>query len=124
VTKGLGHSRTYYYKYTGLVEYALDELGHSYQQLHDENGQDPIGYAAGDLNLYGYVKNDPVNSTDPAGLCKRDGNSFRDIFEGAEFGFKAAGVVIGETFKIVAQDVLLEITSYIPPCRPDCRRYP
>jgi YD repeat-containing protein len=38
VTNGLGHSRTYYYKYTGLVEYALDELGHSYQQLHDENG--------------------------------------------------------------------------------------
>jgi hypothetical protein len=32
------HSRTYYYKYTGLVEYALDELGHSYLQLHDENG--------------------------------------------------------------------------------------
>jgi YD repeat-containing protein len=38
VTNGLGHRRTYYYKYTGLVEYALDELGHSYQQLHDENG--------------------------------------------------------------------------------------
>jgi YD repeat-containing protein len=38
VTNGLGHSRTYYYKYTGLVEYALDELGHSYLQLHDENG--------------------------------------------------------------------------------------
>jgi YD repeat-containing protein len=38
VTNGLGHRRTYYYKYTGLVEYALDELGHSYLQLHDENG--------------------------------------------------------------------------------------
>jgi YD repeat-containing protein len=38
VTNGLGHRLTYYYKYTGLVEYALDELGHSYLQLHDENG--------------------------------------------------------------------------------------
>ena len=30
--------------------------------------QDPIGFAAGDLNLYAYVENDPFNRTDPSGL--------------------------------------------------------
>ena len=29
---------------------------------------DPIGYAGGDLNLYAYVANDPVNFRDPLGL--------------------------------------------------------
>jgi RHS repeat-associated protein len=30
--------------------------------------EDPIGFAGGDINLYGYVGNDPLNSTDPSGL--------------------------------------------------------
>ena len=30
--------------------------------------EDPIGFRGGDLNLYVYVANDPVNFTDPAGL--------------------------------------------------------
>ncbi len=29
---------------------------------------DPIGFAAGDVNLYRYVGNDPLNRTDPSGL--------------------------------------------------------
>ncbi|MCH7596551.1 MAG: RHS repeat-associated core domain-containing protein, partial [Planctomycetes bacterium] len=40
--------------------------------LHAELGnwlrRDPIGYAGGDLNLYGYVGGDPENSVDPEGL--------------------------------------------------------
>ncbi len=32
--------------------------------------KDPIGFEGGDTNLYGYVVNDPVNWTDPAGLSK------------------------------------------------------
>ena len=31
--------------------------------------KDPIGFAGGDFNLYGYVLNDPVNLVDPYGLC-------------------------------------------------------
>ena len=30
--------------------------------------QDPIGFEAGDTNLYRYVRNDPLNRTDPSGL--------------------------------------------------------
>jgi hypothetical protein len=30
--------------------------------------QDPVGYAAGDANLYRYVNNGPTNHTDPSGL--------------------------------------------------------
>jgi hypothetical protein len=31
--------------------------------------KDPIGFEAGDANLYRYVKNDPTNSQDPSGLA-------------------------------------------------------
>jgi RHS repeat-associated protein len=31
--------------------------------------RDPIGFAAGDANLFAYVRGDPVNSVDPTGLC-------------------------------------------------------
>lgn len=30
--------------------------------------KDPIGFAGGDANLYRYIENDPINSTDPLGL--------------------------------------------------------
>ena len=30
---------------------------------------DPIGHASGETNLYGYAGGDPVNATDPTGLC-------------------------------------------------------
>jgi uncharacterized protein RhaS with RHS repeats len=30
--------------------------------------EDPIGFAAGDPNLFRYVRNSPTNATDPSGL--------------------------------------------------------
>ncbi|MER0169878.1 MAG: hypothetical protein DU489_04600 [Nitrosomonas sp.] len=43
--------------------------------------KDPIGFAGGDANLYGYIINDPLNSIDPAGL------------EGIVIGAQAGGVI-------------------------------
>ncbi len=34
--------------------------------------RDPIGFAGGDMNLYGYVLNNPVNTLDPLGLAGLD----------------------------------------------------
>ena len=31
--------------------------------------KDPIRFAGGDTNLYGYVANDPINLVDPSGKC-------------------------------------------------------
>ena len=33
-----------------------------------ESAYTPLGFAAGDTNLYRYVGNDPTNATDPSGL--------------------------------------------------------
>ena len=37
--------------------------------------KDPIGFNGGDVNLYGYVQNSPINWTDPSGL-----NPFTDAY--------------------------------------------
>ncbi|MDF1615822.1 RHS repeat-associated core domain-containing protein, partial [Desulfurivibrio dismutans] len=57
--------------------------------------QDPIGFAGGDVNLYGYVLNDPVNWIDPWGLSPR---TFSDIPHDVKValieGFKGANTAI------------------------------
>jgi RHS repeat-associated protein len=44
-------------------------------------GKDPIGFAGGDVNLYGYVSNGPVNWMDPSGLesCSNDSGWFENM---------------------------------------------
>jgi len=42
--------------------------------------KDPILFAGGDTNLYGYVLNDPINWVDPLGLSKRDAERLLDSF--------------------------------------------
>ncbi|MGO9020298.1 MAG: RHS repeat domain-containing protein [Syntrophobacteraceae bacterium] len=34
--------------------------------------EDPLGFGGGDVNLYAYILNNPVNSTDPGGLAPND----------------------------------------------------
>ncbi|MEN6372455.1 MAG: RHS repeat-associated core domain-containing protein [Armatimonadota bacterium] len=48
--------------------------------------RDPIGYAGG-LNLYGYCSNNPVNYTDPLGLCEDGGGSWLgDLYDSWKSG--------------------------------------
>jgi RHS repeat-associated protein len=37
------------------------------------DSQDPIGFSAGDMNLYRYVSNSPTSASDPTGLHRRHG---------------------------------------------------
>jgi len=52
---------------TGLYYYRARYYSPSLQRFIS---QDPIGFAGGDVNIYAYVGNDPINFTDPSGLEK------------------------------------------------------
>ena len=52
---------------TGLIHFG-------YREYDPATGRfispDPLGYAGGDVDLYGYCQNEPVNGTDPFGLFR------------------------------------------------------
>jgi RHS repeat-associated protein len=59
------------YGYTGREQNAVTGLMHYRDREHAGGAwltPDPIGFAAGDTNLYRYEGNDPANATDPSGL--------------------------------------------------------
>ena len=51
---------------TGLVRFGARDYDANVGRW---TAKDPLGFAAGDSNLYAYVGNDPVNLIDPTGLC-------------------------------------------------------
>jgi RHS repeat-associated protein len=53
---------------TGLVRFGARDYN---PEVGRWTTKDPLRFAAGDTNLYGYVFNDPVNLRDPSGLLSR-----------------------------------------------------
>ena len=61
------------YGFTGRENDATTGVMHYRARFYDPKlgrftSEDPIGFAGGDVNLYGYVSNNPVNFRDPSGL--------------------------------------------------------
>uniref|UniRef100_UPI0036F2CDB1 RHS repeat-associated core domain-containing protein n=1 Tax=Tautonia marina TaxID=2653855 RepID=UPI0036F2CDB1 len=64
------------FKFTGREQDAVTGLQYNRARYYDAaigrwTQEDPIGFAAGDANLYRYVGNGPTNFVDPDGLQKR-----------------------------------------------------
>lgn len=56
---------------TGLYDYRARTYDSSLGRFIS---RDPLGFKAGDVNLYGYTKNNPINKKDPSGLFTVSGD--------------------------------------------------
>jgi RHS repeat-associated protein len=72
--------------------------------------KDPIGFAGGDSNLYGYVIADPVNLSDSEGLqAERYTGMMRELYENPELAranTTGAGLAVAGTFAMAAPVVV------------------
>ena len=71
--------------YTGRDRDSESDLQYNRARYYDAAtgrwiSKDPIGFEAGDANLYRYVGNGPTNATDPTGLEQRDDFRRRVMF--------------------------------------------
>jgi RHS repeat-associated protein len=89
--------------YASYFRHGASKLWLTVFRAYDPNqgrwlSRDPLGEAGG-LNLYGYVGNDPVNATDPLGLCFQDYlNGFVDALPGAIGGAGLLSVAVNGLF--------------------------
>jgi RHS repeat-associated protein len=86
------------YQFTGREFDDFSGLYHYRARAYDSQigrfiSEDPIGFAGGDVNLYGYVKNRPLHSNDPLGLDDTD-RIFQEKYfpEGYEVWVRRNGV--------------------------------
>jgi len=84
------------YQYTGREYDSFTGLYFYRARWYDANlgrfiSQDPIGFAGGDVNLFGYVRNNPIKFTDPMGFCPStnepcNGQSNPKLWDKPQFG--------------------------------------
>ena len=84
--------RCYAYDYIAISDYRARYYDPSIGRFISE---DPIGFAGSGTNFYAYVKNDPINLTDPLGLCPKDKATECRIKVGLGIGLDVAGTVAG-----------------------------
>ncbi|MHC4269644.1 MAG: NHL domain-containing protein [Planctomycetota bacterium] len=100
---------------TGLVRFGARDYDTSIGRW---TAKDPIDFAGGDVNLYGYVQNNPVNWIDPLGLknyfnsnCKYAGKPWAIAADVALAGLKTAvgraaiGLGVGVAVGTIVEDV-------------------
>lgn len=124
------------YGFTGR-EFDPETGLYSYCARHYDPGQgrfiqsDPLGFAAGDLNLYAYTWNDPANWSDPSGLSAAGKAvktaavvglaryAARQVGRGAVCGGKIIGSFLTGVGKVLAvgRDVSALKASVKPGCR-------
>ena len=93
------------YMYVGKEydsETGLTEMGARYYDPREGRflSKDPIGFDGGDVNLYGYTSNNPINLVDPEGLCVEDacvGEGVAALIACLENPACAAALVAGAT---------------------------
>lgn len=104
------------YQFTGREKDSYTGLMHYRARQYDSNlgrfiSEDPIGFGGGDINLYGYVRNNPQNFRDPTGKLP-----VLVIVGGVWLAIEIAGTIY-DIYGIVSHRPLLDLGR----CRPRCR---
>ena len=68
--------------YTGRLHDSATGLQNNLNRWYDSStgrwlSRDPVGFNAGDSNLYRYCSNDPLDYTDPTGFCRKTNTNTR-----------------------------------------------
>ncbi len=87
------------FKFAGMQYDSTTGLYYDHARYYDAAigrfvSQDPMGFAAGDANLYRYVANQPTNSTDPSGNWRRQvwrQRTYRGWGDGQQVGLVNGG---------------------------------
>jgi RHS repeat-associated protein len=114
------------YLYTGRDYDVATKLEYNRERWYDANSgrwltQDPIGFDAGDANLYRYAGNDPTNVTDPSGLYEQDIHFGMTYYIGLAVGlgsgtnFKANGKTYNAAYMIAWADQYTDVFSSSEP---------
>jgi RHS repeat-associated protein len=87
------------YQFTGREYDATTGLQFSRARWYDPVigrfvSEDPIGFDGGDVNLYGYVSNNPQNFTDPSGLYEIDVHYYLTYYLAMQTGCFSQGQAV------------------------------